>query len=137
MCLALHVWTSDLGLCVHRTLSKCVCSQRRKVTQTRLPVTSWAPLSFTLSPHPHPGPFLATALFANTLSSSPRLLWPPAQSKVTTQSWIKCHSLPGPYHPPQGPCCGLLGVAWTWEGGVNSACGVTPKTLESSFNRED
>lgn len=91
----------DIGsVCVRAHACQCVArvgrSRRRR---GRAPPGPSLLRTFLLSP----GPCLAAALFANTLSSSRHPLWPQAQSKATTRSWIVCHALPGPCIPRRAP----------------------------------
>lgn len=78
----------------------------------------------------HPSPFLASTLFANTLSSSLCPVWLQAQTKATTQEWIMCHWLPSPLHTPSVPLLWLRGVAWSGAGRpCVSMCEMTLRTL--------
>lgn len=98
------VQTLDLCVCV------CACVWQGKQSPRRGCQSPLGPPLLHTSPRPHPGPFLAATLFANTLSSSPWPPWLPAQRKATTQagSCVTLSLAPAPrprllLRPPR--CC--------------------------------
>ena len=93
------------------------CAVGEAESQAWLPVAA-GPLSFT-PPPPTPGPFLAAALFANTLSSSPWPPWLPAQRRATTQAG-SCVALSLAPAPPQAPAAAAE-VLSGWEAGGGRA----------------
>lgn len=95
-----------------------LCVTGEAESQARLPVTAGRPLLHT-SPRPHPGPFLAATLFANTLSSSPWPPWLPAQRKATTQAGSHVTLSLALALPPRPllrpPRCCLVGRGVWWK----------------------
>lgn len=115
--------------CIHvcARVHTLVSAQLGKEGPTRAPSSPHPSGSLLLLTCP---PFLASTLFANTLSSSPCPAWLLAQTKATTQEWIVCHWLPSPLHiPPSAPavatrCC-LVGG---WQTMCICVCEMTPRT---------
>lgn len=122
-------------MCMRACMRVPVCTRlgqhgwARKVRRAPQPVLNrLAPLSFSPSPHLHPSPFLASTMFANTLSSSLCPAWLRAQTEATTLSGSSVAGSQVPAHTPSAPavatrCClvgGLADHVCLWE--------MTPRT---------